>query len=93
MDWEELIGLFVDERVDFILGKGGMVRYSRQERKLLASLDEETRKELETAAGEQAEQEAEACGQVYRQAFLDGLFVGAQAFGSHGKEGREKKQP
>lgn len=93
MDWEELIGLFVDERVDFILGKSGMVRYSRQERKLLASLDEETRKELETAAGEQAEQEAEACGQVYRQAFLDGLFVGFQAFGSHGKEGREKKQP
>ena len=106
MDWEELVELFVDERVDFILGKNKAGRYSHWERKLFARMDEETRERFETAAMEEAEEAAGECREVYCQAFLDGLFLelcrlilpillflGFLASGSHGKESIKKEQP
>ena len=93
MDWEELVELFVDERVDFILGKNKAGRYSHWERKLFARMDEETREKFETAAMEEAGKAAGECRKVYCQAFLDGLFLGFLASGGHGKESIKKEQP
>ena len=44
-------------------------------------------------AMEEAEKAAGECRKVYCQAFLDGLFLGFLASGSHGKESIKKEQP
>lgn len=92
MEWDELIGLFVDERVDAILEKGRPGRHSHWERKLFASLDGQAKEQLEAAVVGQAEKEAKECAAVYRRAFLDGLYVGARAFGGREKAGTKETQ-
>lgn len=83
MDWQHLREDYITERIGQIIGgidpDKSRVYYKEQDA-ILENLDKETRRKCEDLIDNIVDWSSEECRAVYKAAFLEGLWLGHQAF-------------